>query len=120
MRPPVCCLLARPLFSPGFGTKLQADLAVAFPFVVDKKVEKYPYSLFTVPAGRAISVDFYGPYDSLGNAHRAIDLYLAEKKLRALSPSIESYITDPAKEADTLKWLTKVIYLVMPDTTGMN
>lgn len=92
----------------------QADLAVAFPFVANKKPTQYPYTQFTIPAGRAISVDFYGPYDSIGNAHRAIDLYMAEKKLRALPPSIESYITDPATEPDTLKWLTKVIYLVTP------
>lgn len=94
--------------------KQEADLGVGYPFVPDKKSAKYPYPVFSLPAGRTISVDFYGPYDSIGNAHRAIDLYLTEKKLKALPPSVESYLTNPAQEPDTLKWLTKVIYWVAP------
>lgn len=94
--------------------KQEADLGVGYPFAPDKKSPKYPYTTFSLPAGRTISVDFYGPYDSIGNAHRAIDLYLTEKKLKALPPSVESYITNPAQEPDTLKWLTKVIYWVAP------
>lgn len=87
------------------------DMAAAFPVAPDVKPAA-PYKSIAVPAGRALVIDFYGPYDSTGNAHRAMDLYLAEKKLYALNPIMESYVTDPRKEPDTSKWLTKVVYRV--------
>ena len=93
----------------------QTDLAVAFPVEEDKKATPLsPYNWFNIPASKALTIDFYGPYDSIGNAHKAMDLYMIEKKWRLVPPSIESYITDPAQEPDTLKWLTKVIYRVVP------
>jgi tRNA threonylcarbamoyladenosine biosynthesis protein TsaB len=33
---------------------------------------------------------------------------------------IESYMTDPATEQDTSKWLTKVMYFTTADSTGKN
>jgi effector-binding domain-containing protein len=87
------------------------EMAAAYPVPAETKPAS-TYKAFTIPGGRALVIDFYGPYDSTGNAHRAMDLYMAEKKLYSLSPVIESYVTDPRKEPDTAKWLTKVIYRV--------
>ena len=39
-------------------------------------------------------------------------LNMKENKLEQLTPVIEEYVTDPASEPDSTKWLTKVVYFV--------
>jgi effector-binding domain-containing protein len=90
------------------------DMAAALQVATETKQVTGGYTTFVIPAGKALTVEYFGTYDSIGNAHRALDLYIAEKKLQQLSPVVESYITEPAKEPDTSKWLTKVIYWVAP------
>jgi len=92
------------------------DMAAAMPVAAATK-PAVGYKSFIIPAGKALTVDFFGPYDSIGNAHRALDLYIEEKKLQQLMPIMESYVTDPGKEPDTTKWLTRVIYWVAPAAT---
>jgi effector-binding domain-containing protein len=94
---------------------LITDLATAFPVAADVKPAT-GYKTFSIPAGQALSIDYFGPYDSLGNVHKGMKMYLTEKKLEALSPFIESYVTDPGKEPDTAKWLTKVVYWIKKDS----
>jgi effector-binding domain-containing protein/uncharacterized protein YndB with AHSA1/START domain len=99
----------------------QTDIAAAFPVGSDKKLGA-GIATVKIGGGKALTIDHYGPYDSIGNAHYAMDAYMLEKKLRNLPPVIEEYVTDPAKEPDTLKWLTKVIYFVEPlplDSVGV-
>ncbi len=62
--------------------------------------------------GKALTLDFYGPYDKISNAHQAMDEYMLAKNLKNKLPVIEQYITDPMAEKDTSKWLTKVIYYI--------
>ena len=80
---------------------------------VDKKIQG---------KGRILSVDFkggktlmasqFGPYESSGDAHNAIDKYMKEKNISCTGAPWEVYITDPMKEPDTAKWETQIYYPV--------
>jgi effector-binding domain-containing protein len=91
------------------------DMAVAMPVSAAVKKPVGGVVSYTLPAAdSALVINFYGKYDSIGNAHYAMDDYMREKKLVNVPPVIETYITDPTKEPDTLKWLTRLIYFVKP------
>lgn len=68
--------------------------------------------MITIPAGKTLMIDYYGPYDKIGDAHVALDQYIQETGAAVTSPAIEEYITDPATEPDTAKWLTRIYYLL--------
>ena len=53
-----------------------------------------------------------GGYGGLGNAHAAMETYVTSNKLTTSAPVIEEYLVGPATEADSMKWHTKIIYLV--------
>lgn len=96
----------------------QTDMAAAIPVAENAKLD----SIQTFPiGGKALVIEYFGPYDKMTEAHLAMDDYMAEKKLRSIPPAIEEYVTDPAAEPDTMKWLTKVIYFVepKPDSTSI-
>lgn len=84
------------------------DLAFAIP--VKSKGEVKGFETIEIPAGKMLLVDYYGNYEGIGEAHIAVDQYLAAKGLKAGIPVIEEYVTDPQAEPDTAKWLTKVYY----------
>ena len=66
---------------------------------------------FESPAGKALHIAYYGPYDKSANAHYAMDAYMKEKRLTQ-TMVLEEYITDPMTEKDSTKWLTDIYYLV--------
>ena len=70
------------------------------------------YSVITIPASKALVVDYYGPYDKMGVAHDAIHKYAKDKGLKPTYPAIEEYVGDPGVETDPNKVLTKVYYLI--------
>ena len=80
------------------------------------EVKKYTDDIesFPVGGGLALVINYFGPYAGSIEAHLALDDYMLEKKLESIPPIIEEYVTDPATEPDTAKWLTKVIYFVKP------
>jgi hypothetical protein len=98
----------------------KADCATAAPV---KAAKKYAdgLSVFALPGGRALVVDYFGPSAGSMEAHLAMDEYMAKKNLDMVPPVLEEYVTDPATEPDTAKWLTKVIYFVKPkvDSTSL-
>lgn len=57
-----------------------------------------------------LEVDFYGPYSLIGQAHLIIEEYATANSLKLAPFGIEFYVSDPAEEPDTSKWLTKVYY----------
>ncbi len=65
-----------------------------------------------IEAGNVVVGKHYGAYDKIGNTHEYIIQFIAEHKLEMNGPYWESYITDPATEADTSKWLTKIYWPV--------
>ena len=88
----------------------KTDMAVAFP--VDQPATIPNTEMITVPPGRALSIDYYGAYIGIHNAHTAIDEYSQANGLKTKSPAIEEYITGQQTEPDSTKWLTKIYYLL--------
>ncbi len=89
--------------------KQEADLMAGIP--LSGKVDLGPqFTVLELPKGKALLVNYYGPYEGSGSAHFALDDYVNTKGLTIVYPVMEEYVTDPASEPDTMKWLTKVIY----------
>lgn len=86
----------------------RADMAAAIP--VKDAVDIRGVSSLTVPAKRALQIDYYGDYKQTTKAHDAVDKYLADYGLLYDAPIIEEYVTDPSTEPDSKKWLTKITY----------
>lgn len=95
----------------------QTDMTAAIPLAENKKVPGY--ETYAVGGGKALVIDYYGSYEKMGEAHMAMDDYMAEKGLESVPPVIEEYVTDPATQPDTLKWLSKVIYFVKQKGTEL-
>lgn len=89
-----------------------ADIAAVFPIAKAQKIDTF--SLFAIQAGNRLLLDYYGHYDSIDVAHLAMEDYMKLKGLDLTPPCIEQYVTDPASEPDTSKWLTKLNYFVKP------
>ncbi|MFN0016238.1 MAG: SRPBCC family protein [Saprospiraceae bacterium] len=90
-----------------------ADMAAAMPVAADGKFGG-GMSVFPIGGSQALVISYYGSYEKTGEAHYAMDEYMAEKNLQSIPPVIEEYITDPGKEPDTSKWLTRVVYFTEP------
>lgn len=67
-------------------------------------------SVGELPAGPVAATVHRGPYESLGNAHRALDRWMAENDVTAAGPPWEVYLTDPTEVPDPADWLTEVIW----------
>ena len=52
----------------------------------------------------------HGAYDSIGQAHRAIELWLHEERKEISGPPWEVYWTGPADDRDPANWRTEVGY----------
>lgn len=88
----------------------QTELAYSVPLKEAANVDGF--SSFEVPNSKALLIEYYGSYDKLGAAHGAIDKYIKEKGVEVDMPAIEEYVSDPQKEADPSKWLTRIYYPV--------
>jgi effector-binding domain-containing protein len=84
------------------------DMAAAMP--VKGKLATEEISRFSIPAGKAYVIDYYGPYEKSASAYKALDLYLHSNGLKHKAPVIEEYITDPGIEPDSSKWLTRIYF----------
>jgi len=101
---------------------MKTDMAAVIP--LDKELKLKPADslhVFAIGGKKALVIEYFGDYSLTAEAHYAIDDYMVEKKLQSIPPAIEEYVTDPAEEPDTAKWLTKIIYFVEPkvDTTAV-
>jgi effector-binding domain-containing protein len=85
------------------------DMAAAVP--VKGKTQTAEISTFSLPAGKTYVIDYYGPYEKSANAYKALDLYLHTHGLKYKAPVMEEYITDPGKELDSSKWLTRIYFI---------
>ncbi len=86
------------------------DMAASIP--IKEAMSVAGASLETIPAGRAIQVDYYGDYDGSAQAHYAIDEYMQDYGILSNVPIVEEYVTDPTVEKDPKKWLTKITYYI--------
>jgi len=87
-----------------------SDLAAAVPVKRDIKTDKIETLSLSYP--KAVVADYYGPYEKLVHGHNALDLYFAQNELTYTGPGLEVYLSDPEKEPDSSKWLTKIYYFV--------
>ncbi len=90
--------------------KMESDMAAAIPVANPPKQLK-GWEIINVPAGKALVVDYYGAYDKSMPAYYAVDKFMKEKSMEN-SMVIEEYVTDPGKEPDTTKWLTKIYFIL--------
>ena len=67
-----------------------------------------------LPACEAAVTIHTGPYDGLGDAHAAVEEYIAEHKLVKAGPAREVYLTDPGEVPDPKQWKTQVIWPIRP------
>ncbi|OGC06343.1 hypothetical protein A2V82_16260 [candidate division KSB1 bacterium RBG_16_48_16] len=84
------------------------DTAAAVP--VNKSMTSGDIKPIKLGAATAYAVDYYGPYEKITPAHLAINMYLEKNGLTFKPPVIEEYVTDPSKEPDSSKWLTRIYY----------
>jgi AraC family transcriptional regulator len=66
----------------------------------------------TLPACEAAVAIHTGPYDGLGDAHAAIEQFLAEHDLHKAGPPREVYLTDPGDVPDPAQWKTQIVWPV--------
>lgn len=65
-----------------------------------------------MPGGNVVRADHYGPYNSTGNTHNAVQAWMLKNGKKAIGDPWETYVTDPMVETDTAKWLTQIYYPV--------
>jgi effector-binding domain-containing protein len=94
-------------------TDTLAKMSAAIP--VDKDLEGNKEIEFRViEGGKALKINYYGAYDKSEAAHYEMDDYMDEHDLQLSGAVREIYVTDPASEPDTSKWLTEILYPVIP------
>lgn len=86
------------------------DMAAAVPISQDVDIKDSASE--TIATRKGLVVDYYGDISTTEPAHMAIDEYMADRQMTFDWPIIEEYVTDPSKEPNPEKWLTRVIYLV--------
>ncbi|MBL7722141.1 MAG: SRPBCC family protein [Chitinophagaceae bacterium] len=88
------------------------DMAAALPVKKGAGLNNTIIKTEYLPAGKAVYVNYYGSYEKAANTFSSIQAYLDKHKLKQKFPVIQQYITGPASEKDTAKWLTKIVFLV--------
>ena len=63
-----------------------------------------------LPAGRAAVTIHQGPYDTLGDAHVALDRWIAASEHASAGGPWELYLTDPGEVPDPADWQTKLCW----------
>ncbi len=84
------------------------DCAQAIPLAQAHRLEGF--ESIEISKSEALLVEYYGNPEGTGAAHGAIESYCKQQGLVAGEPAIEEYVTDPASEPDTSKWLTRIYY----------
>jgi len=88
---------------------MSGELAVAACVPKGKKLKDW--ESYTFPSSKVLRVAYYGAYEKMEDAHKAIGKYIQEKGYRE-GAFIEEYVTDPMNEPDTTRWLTNIYYLL--------
>lgn len=65
-----------------------------------------------LPSGKSVSGFHFGPYGRIGETYKRMMDWMAEKGLRPAGKMWEVYLTDPEKEKDPERYMTKVFWLI--------
>ncbi len=90
----------------------QADVFAGLPIKAASDVKVPGCEIVTIPAGKALMIGYTGKLEGTGQAHEAMEDMMKAKGLHLRSAPMEEYVTDPAKEPDTSKWVTNIYYPV--------
>lgn len=90
----------------------KADMAAALPTLAEFNI--MDTESVNIPSKPALMIEYKGESSKSAAAHYAMDEYMLDHRLEQLPPVIEEYLTDPAKEPDPAKWVTHIIYYVIP------
>lgn len=88
------------------------DMAAALPVSAKSTIPSPIIQMVDLPASKAVVVNFRGSYERIRDAYSSLDEYVHRNNLKQKMPVIEQYISGPANEKDSSKWLTKILYLV--------
>jgi len=67
-----------------------------------------------IPAGEYACTEHWGPYEHLGDAHRALNEWMFDHGRQASGPSLEVYWTDPTTEPNANRWHTELLRPLEP------
>jgi effector-binding domain-containing protein len=87
---------------------LKTDMAVAVPVLTPVAVKELGSETF--PIQNAATIDYYGDSAKNKMAHYALNNYVKDRNLVETNAVLEEYLSDPIKEKDPSKWLTKIYY----------
>jgi effector-binding domain-containing protein len=62
--------------------------------------------------GKAVVLYYTGSYDKMDKAYRQLEEWISKNNHKISGPPWEEYITDPSKEKDPSRWLTKIYFPV--------
>lgn len=91
---------------------MTTDVMAAIPVQAAENVSVKGFETYTVPASKMLHIPYYGAYDKSENAHYAMDEMIKANQLTHYGNVLEEYVTDPATEPDTAKWLTNIYYMI--------
>ena len=104
-------MTARPIVVYRHIDENKAVIEVGVPVNVQPQVSGRIYYK-TMPEGEHVVADYLGDYDTLLDGHNAVQQWLMRYRRKQTGYAWEMYVTDPAAEPDTNKWLTKIYYPV--------
>lgn len=88
----------------------KTDVAAALPYE-GGKVTSREYAALNLPASKAYTIDYYGPYnDQMKEPYAAMDAKLKELGTDHPEMVVEEYVTDPMTEKDSTKWYTRIYF----------
>lgn len=82
--------------------------------VLEQVAGKGNIQYFEIPSGKAVFAEHVGGYNTEAT-HYAIDEYLKDFNLKTKDYIWEAYITDPATEPDSTRWVTYIYYPLAAD-----
>jgi DNA-binding transcriptional MerR regulator len=71
-----------------------------------------------LPASRAASLTFFGPYDTIWNAHAELAAWVAEHGYTAAGPVRETGIVEASETDDPMQWVTELSVPVVESRSG--
>ncbi|WP_173021499.1 GyrI-like domain-containing protein [Lewinella sp. W8] len=86
----------------------RGEAAVALPVTAETKLP--PYVTISLPATKALSLEFAGSYDRLSAMHFALDAEMQRRGYRAQMPSIEEYPVGPQDSVEEAEFRTRILY----------
>jgi len=73
------------------------------------KIQPKNSQIVVLEQSKMLIYNYYGAYKDLSQAYQELNIYKMAYNLIQIGPMREFYITDPLKEKDTSKWLTRIM-----------